>query len=66
VLLEVVKSFAKHVALPKEGFIKYVKFMKYLAIIPARNHATIASPVLSIKAIETNDFVEAPPFPNKV
>jgi hypothetical protein len=28
VLLEVVKSFAKHVALPKEGFIEYVKPMK--------------------------------------
>jgi hypothetical protein len=66
VLLEVVKSFAKHVALPKEGFIEYAKPMKYPAIMPARIHAPIASPVLSIKAAETNGFVEAPPFPNKV
>jgi hypothetical protein len=40
--------------------------MKYPAIMPARIHAPIASPVLSIKAAETNGFVEAPPFPNKV
>jgi hypothetical protein len=63
--LEVVKSFAKHVALPKEGFIEYVKPMKYPAIMPARIHAPLAKPVSSIEAAETNDFVEAPPFPNK-
>jgi hypothetical protein len=66
VLLEVVKSFAKHVVLPKKGFIEYVRPMKYPAIMPARIHAPIASPVLSIKVVETNGFVEAPPFPNKV
>jgi hypothetical protein len=66
VLLEVVKSFAKHVALPKEGLIEYVKPMKYPAIMPAHIHAPNTSPVLTIKAAETNDFVEAPPFPNKV
>jgi hypothetical protein len=64
--LEVVKSFAKHVALPKEGFIEYVKPMKCPAIMHARMHAPIASPILSIKAAKTDDFVEAPPFPNKV
>jgi hypothetical protein len=46
VLLEVFKSFAKHVVLPKEGFIEYVKSMKYPAIKPARIHAPIARPVL--------------------
>jgi hypothetical protein len=64
--LEVVKSFAKHVALPKEGFIEYVKHMKYPAIMLARIHAPTASPILSIKAAKTNDFVESHPFPNKV
>jgi hypothetical protein len=64
--LEVVKSFAKHVALPKEGFTEYVKPMKYPAIMPAHIHAPNTSLVLAIKAAETNDFVEAPPFPNKV
>jgi hypothetical protein len=66
VLLEVVKSFAKHVALPKEGLIEYVKPIKYPTIMPTRIHAPNASPVLAIKAPETNDFVEAPPLPNKV
>jgi hypothetical protein len=65
-LFEVIKYFAKHVALPKEGFIEYVKPMKYPAIMPAGIHAPTASPVLSIKAAKTNDFVEVPPFPNKV
>jgi hypothetical protein len=66
VLLEVVKSFAKHVALPKEGLIEYVKPKKYPAIMATRIHAPNASPVLAIKVAETNDFVEAPPFPSKV
>jgi hypothetical protein len=40
--------------------------MKYPAIMHARIHTPIAKPVLSIEAAETNDFVEAPPFPIKV
>ena len=68
VLVEVVKSFAKHIAVPKEGFIEYVKPMRYPAIMPAPTPTSLpnARPVLSIKAKETNDFVEAPPYPNKV
>jgi hypothetical protein len=66
VLLEVVKSFDKHVALPKEGLLEYVKPIKYHAIMPARIHVPDASPVLAIKTAEANNFVEAPPFPNKV
>jgi hypothetical protein len=49
-----------------EGFIEYVKLMKYPAIMPTRIHAPTARPVLSIEAAKTNDFLEAPPFPNKV
>jgi hypothetical protein len=64
--LEVVKAFAKHIALPKEGFIEYVKPMEYPAIMPARVHALVAKPVLSIEVAEINDFVKAPLFPNKV
>jgi hypothetical protein len=33
--LEVVKSFAKHIVVPKEGFIEYVKPMRYPAIMLA-------------------------------
>jgi hypothetical protein len=66
VLLEVVKTFAKHIALPKVGFIEYVKPMKYPAIMVACINAPKVSPVLAIKAAEINDFVETPPFPNKV
>jgi hypothetical protein len=66
VLLGVIKYFAKHVALPKEGFIEYVKPMKYPAIMHAGIHASTTSPVLSIKAAETDGFVEVPPFPTKV
>jgi hypothetical protein len=66
VLLEVVKTFAKHIALPKVGFIEYVKPMKYPAIMHARINAPEVSLVLAIKAAEINDFVETPPFPNKV
>ena len=42
--------------------------MKYPAIMPAPTPTSLpnARPVLSIKANETNDFVEAPPYPNKV
>jgi hypothetical protein len=66
VLFGVIKYFAKHVALPKEGFIEYVKPMKYPAIMHAGIHASTTSPVLSIKAAETDGFVEVPPFPTKV
>jgi hypothetical protein len=66
VLLDVVKAFAKHISLPKVGFIEYVKTMKYPAIMPAHVKAPEVSPALAIKAAETNDFVETPPFPNKV
>jgi hypothetical protein len=66
VLLEVVKSFAKHISVPKEGFIEYVKPMRYPAIMPAPIHVPASRPILSIKAAETNDFVETSPFPNKV
>jgi hypothetical protein len=64
--LEVVKTFAKHIALPMVGFIEYVKPMKYHAIMPAHINAPEARPVLAIKAAEINDFIETPPFPNKV
>jgi hypothetical protein len=40
--------------------------MKYPAIMHARIKAPEGSPVLAIKVAETNDFVETPPFPNKV
>jgi hypothetical protein len=66
VLLEVVKTFDKHISLPKVGFIEYVKPMKYLAIMPAHVKAPEVSPILAIKPAETNDFVKTPPFPNKV
>jgi hypothetical protein len=52
--------------LPKVGFIEYVKPMKYLAIMPAHINVPKARPVLAIKAAEINEFVETPPFPNKV
>jgi hypothetical protein len=61
VLVEVVKSFAKHISVPKEGFIEYVKPMKYPAIMPAP--VKKVKPVLSIKA---NDYVETPPYPTRV
>jgi hypothetical protein len=64
--LEVVKTFAKHISLPKVGFIEYVKPMKYPTIMPAHINAPEARPVLAIKAAEMNDFVKTPPFPNKV
>jgi hypothetical protein len=65
-LLEVVKTFAQHISLPKVGLIEHVKPMKYPAIMIARVKAPEVSPVLAIKAAETNDFVETPLFPNKV
>jgi hypothetical protein len=36
------------------------------AIMPALVHVTASKYVLSIKAVETNDFVETPPFHKKV
>jgi hypothetical protein len=66
VLFEVVKAFAKHIAVTKEGFIEYVKPMKYPTIMPRRVDAPVANPFLSIKAVEINNFVEVPPFPKKV
>jgi hypothetical protein len=48
----VVKTFAKHVALPKVGFIEYVKPMKYPAIMPACINVPKVSTVLAIKAAE--------------
>jgi hypothetical protein len=65
VLLEVVKTFAKHISLPKVGFIEYVKPMKYPAIMLACVKAPEVSPVLAIEAAKTNHFVETPPFPTK-
>jgi hypothetical protein len=34
--------------------------------MPACINAPEATPILAIKAAEINDFVETPPFPNKV
>jgi hypothetical protein len=34
--------------------------------MPACIHVHIASPILTIKAAKTDDFVKARPFPNKV
>jgi hypothetical protein len=64
--LEVVKTFTKHIALPKVGIIEYVKPMKYPAIIPACTKEPEVSPIIAIKDAKTNDFVETPPFLNKV
>jgi hypothetical protein len=66
VLLEVVKSFAKHIVVPKEGFIEYFKPMRYPAIMPAPIPMPKKNHVLSIKANGTNDFIETHPYPNKV
>jgi hypothetical protein len=40
--------------------------MKYPAIMPACINVPEVSHVLAIKAGKTNDFVNTPPFPNKV
>jgi hypothetical protein len=66
VLLEGVKSFAKHIVVPKEGFIEYVKPMRYPTIMPAHIPMPKEKKFLSIKANGTNDFIETPPHPNKV
>jgi hypothetical protein len=47
--LEVVKYFAKHIAVPKEGFIEYVKPMRYPAIMPAPIHVPASRPVCLLK-----------------
>jgi hypothetical protein len=51
ILLEVVKYFAKKFVVPKEGFIEYVKPMRYPAIMPAHVLAPPPKPVLSIKPV---------------
>jgi hypothetical protein len=40
--------------------------MRYPSVMPAPIHAPTSKPILSIKAAGTNDFVETPPFPNKL
>ena len=51
VLVEVVKSFAKHIAVPKEGFTEYVKPVKYPTLMPMPATAFLPNvrPVFSIK-----------------
>ena len=61
VLVEVAKSFANHIAVPKEGFIEYVEPVKHSIVMPK-----IMKQVNTVSSAEAKEYVETPPYPSKV
>ena len=61
VILEIARSFAEHICIPKSGFETYVEPVKQFIVIP--NVIKQIEPVLSVRIEE---YVEPPPYPNQV
>ena len=61
VLVEVVKSFANHIAVPKERFTEYVEPVKHSIIMPKP-----IKQVNTVLSYKPKEYVEVPPYPGKM
>ena len=61
VLVEVVKSFANHIVVPKEGFTEYVEPVKHSIIMPKP-----IKQVNIVSSYQAKEYIETPPYPSRV
>jgi hypothetical protein len=60
-VIEIAKTFASHVSLPKKGFIEYVEPVKAISVVPK-----IVKQVAGVSHKEPKPYVEKPPFPARI
>ena len=61
VIIEVAKSFANHIGIPKTGFEAYVEPVKQSIVVPK-----VIKQVEPVSSLTIEEYVEAPPYPNQV
>jgi hypothetical protein len=61
VLVEMAKSFAGHIGVPKSGFEVYVEPVKYYIVVPK-----VIKQVDQVSSIKIKEYIETPPYPHKV
>jgi hypothetical protein len=61
VLVEVTKSFANHLNVPKKGFDVYVEPFKYSTVVPK-----VVKQVNQVSSAKIEEYVETPPYPSRV
>ena len=61
VILEIAKSFAEHICIPKSGFETYVEPVKQSIIMPK-----VIKQIEPMPSVKIEEYVEPPPYPNQV
>ena len=61
VILEIAKSFAEHICIPKSGFETYVEPVKQSIVIPK-----VIKQIEPVSSVRIEEYVEPPPYPNQV
>ena len=61
VLIEIAKSFASHIGVPKSGFEVYVEPVKQSIVIPK-----VIKQIEPVSSVRIEEYVEPPPYPNQV
>jgi hypothetical protein len=61
VLVEIAKSFASHIGVPKSGFDVYVKPVKHSIIVPK-----VIKHVDQVSSAKIEEYIETPPYLNKI
>jgi hypothetical protein len=61
VFFEIAKSFAGHIGVPKSGFEVYVEPVKHSIVVPK-----VIKQVDQVSSIKIKEYIETPPYPNKV
>jgi hypothetical protein len=61
VLVEIAKSFAGHIGVPKSGFEVYVEPVKHSIVVPK-----VIKQVDQVSSVKIKEYIETPPYPNKV
>jgi hypothetical protein len=61
VLVEIAKSFAGHIGVPKSGSKVYVEPIKHSIVVPK-----VIKQVDQVSSVKIKKYIETPPYPNKV
>jgi hypothetical protein len=61
VLVEIAKSFAGHIGVPKSGFDVYVEPVKHSIVVPK-----VIKQVDQVSSAKIEEYIETPPYPNKI
>ena len=66
VLVEVTKSFANHIDVPKKGFDVYVEPIKHSIVVPKVVKQVNQLSSTKVSSTQVKEYMETPPYPEKV